>query len=146
MKSTPADDAVSDPVPSRRPEILVAPVVSTIALCLVLLVARHYDRMPVRAAECSFRSLTGIPCVGCGGTRAAQALSRGQVVEAVGFNPGVVLLFGACFAWLGWRLVRFLRKRPAAGSPASAGRLVVLFLSVGGLLLANWIYLILHLP
>jgi len=105
-----ATAATSNPTRVRRPEILVAPVVTAAVICLILVVARYYDRMPIRAAECSFRSLTGIPCVGCGGTRATRALSHGRLVEAIRFNPGVVLLFGASFAWLGWRWWRRRRR------------------------------------
>ena len=42
---------------------------------------------------CAWRGMTGIPCVGCGGTRAAVLLLQGNWWRALVLNPGVV--FGA---------------------------------------------------
>ena len=36
---------------------------------------------------CPFHALTGVPCPGCGTTRAALALARGDVAAAFGWNP-----------------------------------------------------------
>lgn len=45
---------------------------------------------------CFFRKLTGLKCPGCGGTRAMQALLRGDIAEALRFNlfwlPSVFML------------------------------------------------------
>lgn len=43
---------------------------------------------------CPFRRLTGIPCPGCGGTRAARLLLKGEFAQAVWLNPLAVLF---CF-------------------------------------------------
>lgn len=40
---------------------------------------------------CLWRELTGMPCAGCGGTRAAILLSQGEWWRALVLNPGVVL-------------------------------------------------------
>jgi hypothetical protein len=40
---------------------------------------------------CFFRSLTGVPCPTCGGTRAALALAQGDVGAALRANPLVTV-------------------------------------------------------
>jgi hypothetical protein len=37
--------------------------------------------------QCTFRTLTGVPCVTCGATRAAMALMEGNIVGAFWLNP-----------------------------------------------------------
>ncbi|MSO36857.1 MAG: DUF2752 domain-containing protein [Acidimicrobiia bacterium] len=53
---------------------------------------------------CPFRAVTGLDCPGCGGTRAAHHLFRGNVGAAVDFNILAVLaipfIFWAMFVWL----------------------------------------------
>jgi len=46
---------------------------------------------------CPFHRLTGLPCPGCGMTRAAVALVRGNLTEAMGWHP--FILFTALI-WL----------------------------------------------
>jgi hypothetical protein len=41
----------------------------------------------VTGTSCVFRSLTGLPCPGCGSTRAVGALLRGHIREAFDFHP-----------------------------------------------------------
>ncbi|MGE6331687.1 DUF2752 domain-containing protein [Stenotrophomonas sp. NPDC077659] len=40
---------------------------------------------------CAFRALTGLYCVGCGGTRCAHALLHGDVTTALAMNPLLVI-------------------------------------------------------
>ena len=44
---------------------------------------------------CTWKSLTGFPCAGCGGTRALSALLAGDVSTAITLNPGVVMTIAA---------------------------------------------------
>jgi hypothetical protein len=60
----------------------------------------------VLTRSCGLRTLTGIPCPFCGGTRAAVLASHGAVLEAVGMNASAAVLVMACplvAAWLGLR-------------------------------------------
>jgi hypothetical protein len=55
---------------------------------------------------CGFRSVTGIPCPGCGMTRAFLLLSQLRVGEALSANPASPGLVAAMATWLvrppGW--------------------------------------------
>ena len=44
---------------------------------------------------CPFRALTGLPCPGCGMTRAFCAIGHGDFAGALGFNPLAPLVFAA---------------------------------------------------
>jgi hypothetical protein len=62
---------------------------------------------------CPFLELTGKPCPGCGGLRAVNDLTRGDVVGAVSSNAvAVALVLAVGVAWIVW-LVRRLRGRDA---------------------------------
>ncbi len=94
----------------------------------------------LRFPPCPLRTLTGIPCPGCGGTRATLALAAGDVGRAFVLNPGWAL---ACVAsvivWiyaLGVVFFKLPRFRDDAGKLAGA-RLPVIFT---GALLANWFW------
>ena len=63
---------------------------------------------------CPFLVLTGRPCPGCGGLRAVNDLTRGDVVGAMSSNLLVVALVVALgLAWLLW----FARRWRGRGGP-----------------------------
>ncbi len=85
----------------RRP--VVAPVLAgglLLAGCVVVGIVDPTGGPPV----CPFRAFTGLDCPGCGGTRAAHQLFRGNVIAAADFNILAVLampfIFWAMFVWL----------------------------------------------
>ena len=41
--------------------------------------------------QCGFKKTTGFDCPGCGGLRATHAVTRGRILEAFRFSPGLVL-------------------------------------------------------
>ena len=57
--------------------------------------------------ECVFWRSTGLPCPGCGGTRAFYYLFRGEVVQSFVLNP--VVLYGVA-AYLHFMLMTCYRK------------------------------------
>jgi hypothetical protein len=79
-----------------------------IALTLVSPLA---SRAAALVPPCLFRSVTGLPCPTCGGTRAGVALSRLDLAGAFAFNP-LVTIGG----------IAFLLGGIAAGAAALAGR------------------------
>lgn len=62
---------------------------------------------------CPLRTLTGIPCPGCGMTRTAEAMAQGQVAHALGIDAAAVLLVVAIGVLAAVHLVRVvIRRRP----------------------------------
>lgn len=88
---------------------------------------------------CALHSLTGIPCLTCGSTRAALALTQGDWTLALALNP---LATGAIVVGVAGGLAAPLwvaGRGPLPRSLGSAGRWRVAACLV---LAAHWIYLI----
>ena len=110
---------------------------------MALLAARFlpFGQLPV--PPCTFRMITGVPCLTCGGTRSLTAVAHLDLAAAFLMNPLVALAGLAAAAYvvhaagvwaLGWP-----RWRPSVSSPR-ARRL--LRIAVIGAVLLNWTYLI----
>jgi hypothetical protein len=107
------------------------------ALLALVLQALEPGRAPAFTL-CLFRGLTGIPCPGCGLTRAAIALLRGDWAAALLLHPlALVLAFEAGALWLLWgaRLYRPRRRPPTPGP----WRLEALAAANAAALLALWL-------
>lgn len=56
---------------------------------------------------CPFHRLTGMPCPGCGGLRAVNDLTRGDLAAAVGSNVlAVAMVVAAVVLWIVWTVRR----------------------------------------
>ena len=83
--------------------------------------------------RCPSIVLFGVPCPGCGGTRALAALAEGEIIRALRFNP---LLVAGLFVSLALPFLKIQwTKRSDLGWPV--------FAVLIGL---NWIYLFFFLP
>jgi hypothetical protein len=83
---------------------------------------------------CPFLELTGRPCPGCGGLRAVNDLTRGDLVGAISSNILAVALVGVlAVAWVVWT-VRRLRGQDVGmiGVGPRTGVAVVVLLVVFG--------------
>ncbi len=80
---------------------------------------------------CPFRTLTGLDCPGCGGTRALYALTQGDVGLALNHNVlTLVALPLLALAWLGWlRYSLGWRPKPVTIAPRT-GYLIAASLTV----------------
>lgn len=136
---------MSEPSRQQHPEVLVAPIVTLATVIVLIGIARIYDHLPVKAPECSFKKALGIPCAGCGGTRSMQALAHGKFVEAFQYNPAVIIGVVAAFGWMihGW--IRFRRGDDLLPPSEHSKKVKTVVISVFGILVLNWIYLILFL-
>lgn len=104
---------------------------------LLLLMARHFG---VVAHVCLWKHVTGLPCAGCGGTRAADALLHGDLAAAFVMNPAVsmgilLLVLLAAYAW-GVLFFQLEPLRPVF--LRGRGWRVAVLATVA----ANWIYLL----
>lgn len=52
----------------------------------------YSERLPIHPS-CLMKTLSGVPCPGCGGTRAVSALLHGDVFNAIYINPLSLLVF-----------------------------------------------------
>ncbi len=77
--------------------LLVLCVVATSAL-FVVAVWRDPSVLTTFPPPCIFRKATGIYCPGCGSTRALRALSQGDFLAALRYNPlTIAVLFALPF-------------------------------------------------
>ena len=78
-------------------------------------------------AFCPFLVTTGFPCAGCGLTRAALYLLKGQVSRAAHINPSIFLLL--CFVlYCGY--FRYIKEGPVRGLKIALGVLVAGMLAI----------------
>ena len=69
-----------------RGGLIRATIILTVALALALLFLKTHS-FPVPSIPCGFKSVTGLPCVFCGGTRSACAVLEGDFAHALYLNP-----------------------------------------------------------
>lgn len=74
---------------------------------------------------CAFRRITGIPCPGCGLTRAMAALARGELLLALHFHPFAPLVLAEAAAL--WAAVgnAIARQRPLVLPSGLMERIVI---------------------
>ena len=93
------------------------------------------------APACPFHAWTGLPCPGCGSTRATLALLEGDVATALAFNPlatiGLVVGFIAATLALPWVLAR--GPLPVLAGEVLPGRMRVAAWTALG---AQWVWLV----
>ena len=91
---------------------------------------------------CALKTVTGIPCPTCGGTRAIGCLARWDLVGALRMNPLVALAGLAAIPWFVADAVLLVRGRAldVSVSPRMASVLRVLTVAALGF---NWLYLLL---
>ena len=131
--------------PNRRIEVMVAPVITFIAVVALIFIARVYDDLPVKAPECRLKSTFGLSCPTCGGTRSMQALAHGEFGRALQFNPMVFLGGITSFVWLFFGIRSYVQGYKPLSVPEQNRRIKRTTGVILGLLLINWVYLIIFL-
>jgi len=92
---------------AMRPPAIFAAMLRERLVCLSLMLTGIIlvgaNSMGVSLWRCSFHTVTGLPCPGCGMTRGMTALLRGRVAEAWHWHPftpliavGGVLILACC--------------------------------------------------
>ena len=89
--------------------------------------------------QCIFMRLTGLPCLGCGGTRCARNLVNLDLGQACLFHPGFFLIVILAALWTVYSAVFWIRRDTLRlrvfVEPAYSVRLRVIFVA---LLLVHW--------
>ena len=91
-------------------------------------------------AKCSFKLTFGLPCMGCGATRATLNLLHGDILEAFSFSPMIVMIYLTGLVWGLCSVVSY-----TLGSRLDVRMANWLTWTIRGLLIvtpfANWFYL-----
>jgi hypothetical protein len=74
-----------------------------------ILLSNRYTRL--KLPPCIFHALTGYYCPGCGGTRAVNALLRGQLLKAFAYHPLVGYCACLCLLYVLSHLAETLSRR-----------------------------------
>ena len=82
---------------------------------------------------CPMKSITGLPCMTCGGTRAVFALGRLEMMTALRFNPLVTVLAVGVATYVVTSVIR----RPWRPRWSLASKVTMVVAAV-----ANWAYLV----
>lgn len=78
---------------------------------------------------CPFFTLTGLPCPGCGGTRAMFSLAHGDIIQAFTYNAfAIFLVAGMTSLWLRWVYRRL--SDPAASIMEPKRIYIIVFLVI----------------
>jgi hypothetical protein len=125
----------------QRGKLPVGAVIAGAALALGAAVRwLHLDSLPIPL--CTFRALTGIPCFGCGSTRALGLLGRLDVRGAFLMQPLITTVFLGMAAWGLADLVLLVSGRRALGFECSNREAILLTWGLLVLALLNWVYLV----
>ena len=119
-----------------------------IAFPLLAAFATLWLKLGLPSPPCTLKHTTGIPCAGCGGTRATFAMMHGHWSEAFDLNPLATLGFiGATAYWI-FSMALIFRgsgRRLRADGMTRGGKFCVRF-GIVAMLLANWLWVLTHLP
>jgi len=132
-----------EPAPARG---LREPLWWLLAMLGAAAVARVAMNWNLPLPACNFKRLTGAPCPFCGGTRALKAAAEFDLWAAFQYNPLVFLAAVAVVGWFAlWVIDRFRATPIQPAIRTWLGRWPIWWLA-GGLVVANWAYLIRTLP
>ncbi len=127
----------------RYAQVLVAHLPWAAVCGAVLAVAAFVPPAWVPVRACTFLWLTGYPCLFCGASRAFRSMAHGDWDAALTNSPFAAALFvvvALVFLWNVIALLAGVRLRPGQRLRFWQGRVLVVVLVLGGLVLANWGY------
>jgi hypothetical protein len=130
------------PIIEVTPRRTFAPVTFFGLVALAMFVALATGYFDVALPRCTFKTLTGLPCAFCGGTRALRALGHLHFTEAFWFNPLVTVgVFGAAIS----AIAGTLAPRSFERCVWRVKRLPLLWIGLA-VVAANWIFVLKFLP
>lgn len=141
---SPALPSVGDQSPADRSSN--EPLWWVLAMVAAAAIARMAVQWNLPWPACNFKRLTGAPCPLCGGTRAMRSVAELDILTALRFNPLVALGVVVIIFWFGLWLVDRVRAQPLLPRIRNRIQQWPVWWMLGGLVLANWAYLIQTLP
>jgi hypothetical protein len=123
-------------VRAGRPSVHALALAGVAVLLLVAAAALPLDAPPLALLVCPFRAATGLPCPGCGCTRAVHFAVRGRFGDALAFSPLGTAIAAAAGLHAVWTVLR-LAGLPLAPRLENATRARWL---AAVAIVANWIF------
>jgi glucan phosphoethanolaminetransferase (alkaline phosphatase superfamily) len=116
---------------------------------LIWLVLLLFFAMELFSSSCFFYSVIGIPCAGCGSTRALSLLMQGELKEAIRMHPLIILSLVIFLSLLGVAATKLVMKARGKEfrSPLSEKSIKILFVSLVALYLIVYVVrMVLYFP
>ena len=113
------------------------------AIAVVGIIAARFFPFDALPPLCPLRRITGIPCLGCGGTRSWVEMTHFDPIAAFIQSPLGAVFFMATLAMIGYQWGRSLGWIPALRIHSTAREGFWLRAVLLGLITAHWAYLIL---
>lgn len=127
----------------NAPRRSFAPAVALGIVVALAISARVSSYLHVVFPPCVFKTIVGIPCAFCGGTRALRAVAEFRWVDAFWWNPLVTIGAAVAVLWFVMWAVSPTRVMDRWRFAARAWPVV----AIGFALLAlNWIFVVIFLP
>lgn len=112
-----------------------------------LAVAAGWLALALPWPRCVFHALTGFPCMTCGATRSAVQFFQGDLIGSWSWNPLVFLTLAGITLYDLYAFVVVVVRAPRVRLLAlSGGQKKFVRSAVVVMLLANWAYVLAHLP
>lgn len=90
--------------------------------------------------KCLFYSITGIPCPGCGSTRATQALLEGDISGALWFNPLAIMVDLAIIVYIVWYTIDIIKKKDTVNALLKRPWKKAVWIPLVFIIFCNWIF------
>ncbi len=100
-------------------------------------------------STCFFASVFGIPCAGCGSTRALSLLLQGRLSEAIRMHPLILVSLALLLALLAWAILKLVLVRKGREMPFSLpprALNIIMFSLVALYLIVYLVRMILYFP
>ncbi len=130
-------------IENRAPRSPVHVVWGAIAI-LTIVAARIFSGLLPLAPPCIFRTITGIPCLTCGGSHCVVALSHINPLASFLYNPLIMIsCIGLILFSLGYAFAIIFRRRFSLALSKTEKRIIRIAIVL--LMGANWAYLIISM-
>lgn len=126
--------------PGQTDHELLWSLVGLLVFCAMIL-GQHLLGLH-RFPKCTFHSLTGLPCLTCGSTRALFSLLSLNFTQAFYYNPLCTLFWLLWLIFVPYGLAAHFRLLPKVRAKLSASDWMMLRFAIPAVAVMNWVWLI----